>query len=138
LKRTFALLPILLTLTAPRALWAAETKVPDPISFESVSQLLLGLLLVVSLIFALAWAFRRANFVPGQGSGMRVVASLALGARERAVLVQCGEKQLLLGVSQGSVNLLAQFDEPVIDPQAAPSGDFANKLAQMLQQRKGS
>ena len=138
MKRNFALLSLLLFALSPLTLSAAETKVPDPISFESVSQLLLGLLLVVSLIFALAWAFRRANFVPGQGSGMRVVASLALGARERAVLVQCGEKQLLLGVSQGSVTLLAQFDEPVIDPQTAPSGEFANKLAQILQQRKGS
>lgn len=138
MKRNFALLSLLPPTLFPLTLAAAETKVPDPISFESVSQLLLGLLLVVSLIFALAWAFRRANFVPGQVGGMRVVASLALGARERAVLVQCGEKQLLLGVSQGSVTLLAQFDEPVIDPQAAPSGDFANKLAQMLQQRKGS
>ena len=138
MKRNFALLPLLTPTLSPLTLWAAETKVPDPISFESVSQLLLGLLLVVSLIFALAWAFRRANFVPGQGGGMRVVASLALGARERAVLVQCGDKQLLLGVSQGSVTLLAQFDESVIDPQTAPSSDFANKLAQILQQRKGS
>lgn len=122
----------------PSSLWAAETKVPDPLSFQSVSQLLLGLLLVVSLIFILAWAFRRANFVPGQGSGMRVIASIGLGARERAVLVQCGDKQMLLGVASGSVTLLAQFDEPVLDPKAAPSGDFAGKLAQILQQRKGS
>lgn len=137
MKRTFTLTVTSLSLFASLPLSAADTKAPDPISFASVSQLLLGLLLVVSLIFALAWAFRRANLVPGQGSGMRVIASLALGARERAVLVQCGDKQLLLGVAPGSVQLLAQYDEPVIDPAQAPSGDFANKLAQMLQQRKG-
>jgi len=66
---------------------------------------------------------------------MRVVASLALSARERAVLVQCGDKQLLLGVAPGSVQLLAQFDEAVIEPGSAPKGEFANRLAQILQQK---
>ena len=138
MKRNFARTSLFTLLLLPFAAVAAETKVPDPISFQSVSQLLLGLLLVVSLIFALAWAVRRANFVPGQGSGMRVVASLALSARERAVLVQCGDKQLLLGVAPGSVQLLAQFDEAVIEPSTVPKGEFANRLAQILQQTKGS
>lgn len=133
MKRIFA---ILLVFILSPLVWAAEVRAPDPISFESVSQLLLGLLLVVGLIFILAWVFRRANFVPGQNSGMRVVASIALGAKERAVLVQCGDKQMLLGVAAGSVNLLAQFDEPVIQPSASAQGEFAQKLAQMLQQRK--
>lgn len=128
---------LLIATSAPLAL-AAEVRAPDPISIASVSQLLLGLLLVVGLIFFLAWVFRRANLVPGQSAGMRVVASVALGPRERAVLVQCGDKQLLLGVASGSVNLLAQFDEPVITPGVAAQGEFAQKLAQLLHQRKQS
>lgn len=134
MKRIFAL-PFILS--ACLAQGAEQPRVADPVSLESVSQMLLGLLLVVCLIFLLAWVFRRANFVPGQASGMRVIASLPLGARERAVLVQCGDKQLLLGVSQGSVRLLAQFDEPVIEPASAGSNEFATKLAQLLQARKG-
>jgi len=50
-------------------------------------------------------------------------------------LVQCGDKQLLLGVAPGSVQLLAQFDEAVIEPGSAPKGEFANRLAQILQQK---
>lgn len=134
MKRIFALV---ITFLSSLAVGAEQTRVADPLSLESVSQMLLGLLLVVCLIFLLAWVFRRANFVPGQASGMRVIASLPLGARERAVLVQCGDKQLLLGVSSGSVQLLAQFDEPVIEPSAAGTSEFATKLAQLLQARKG-
>jgi len=134
LKRIFALA---FTLLSPLAFGAEQARVADPLSLESVSQMLLGLLLVVCLILLLAWVFRRANFVPGQSSGMRVIASLPLGARERAVLVQCGEKQLLLGVASGSVQLLAQFDEPVIEPSASGTNEFAAKLAQLLQARKG-
>lgn len=134
MKRIFALA---FTLLSSLAIGAEQARVADPLSLESVSQMLLGLLLVVCLIFLLAWVFRRANFVPGQSSGMRVIASLPLGARERAVLVQCGEKQLLLGVASGSVQLLAQFDEPVIEPSASGTNEFAAKLAQLLQARKG-
>lgn len=134
MKRIFALA---FTLLSSIAIGAEQARVADPLSLESVSQMLLGLLLVVCLIFLLAWVFRRANFVPGQSSGMRVIASLPLGARERAVLVQCGEKQILLGVASGSVQLLAQFDEPVIEPSASGTNEFAAKLAQLLQARKG-
>ena len=134
MKRIFALA---FTLLSSLAIGAEQARVADPLSLESVSQMLLGLLLVVCLIFLLAWVFRRANFVPGQSSGMRVIASLPLGARERAVLVQCGEKQILLGVASGSVQLLAQFDEPVIEPSASGTNEFAAKLAQLLQARKG-
>lgn len=134
MKRIFALA---FTLLSSLAIGAEQARVADPLSLESVSQILLGLLLVVCLIFLLAWVFRRANFVPGQASGMRVIASLPLGARERAVLVQCGERQILLGVASGSVQLLAQFDEPVIEPSASGTNEFAAKLAQLLQARKG-
>ena len=58
MKRNFALLPLLTPTLFSLPLWAAETKVPDPISFESVSQLLLGLLLVVSLTaFSGGWLY---------------------------------------------------------------------------------
>lgn len=116
---------------------AGETRVPDPLSLQSVGQMFLGLLVVIGLILILAWLVRRTNFVPGSSSRMRVVASLPLGPRERAVLIQCGEKQLLLGVSNGSVQLLAQFDELVILSSEAVPNEFATRLAEMLRSSKG-
>ncbi len=60
---------------------------------------------------------------------MRVVASLSLSARERLVLVQAGEQQLLLGVAPGRVNLIEKYEQPLIESGAA-AGDFAAKLQQ--------
>ncbi|WP_028917062.1 flagellar biosynthetic protein FliO [Pseudoxanthomonas sp. J35] len=103
----------------------------------------LALLLVLGLILALAWLLRR---LPGTGlrqaEGLRVVASLALGARERAVVVQVGAEQLLLGVSPGGVRLLHALPAPLPPPSAPPLPDlkklpdFAQLLAQRLRKDK--
>ncbi len=91
---------------------------------------LIALAAVVALILFLAWVLRK---LPGAGlkslSGLRVVASLAVGPRERVVLVDCGGQQLLLGVTQHGVNLLYSLPEPLLD---APSqAGFADLLARL-------
>jgi len=76
-----------------------------------IGQMVLGLTFVVGVIFALAWLARRMGYgnLP-EKSGMRVVASLALGNREKAVLLEVNKKQLLLGVTANNVTCLQQFD----------------------------
>lgn len=66
---------------------------------------------IVALIVLLGWVVRRVPGIVGRAQGsMRVISSLPLGQRERLVLVVAGERQLLLGVAQGSIRLLK--DEP--------------------------
>lgn len=97
----------------------------------------MAMLLVLGLILGLAWLLRRlpgAGFRPGDG--LRVVATLPLGTKERAVVVQVGSRQLLLGVSAGGVTLLHELPEPlpapgpVRLPQNLP--DFGQLLARRL------
>lgn len=126
-------------------LWSAESgdaktvpvyKSSDPFSFESIMQLVLGLGLVLGTILLIAWLMRKVSVLPGQHRKMKVVAALSLGHRERAVLVQVGEEQLLLGVAQGQVTLLKSFDQPVIDadPPVVETA-FSRKLNQYLNKR---
>lgn len=102
-------------------------------------QLVLGLLVVVALIAALGWVLRRVGRLQmGTGDKLRVIAALSVGARERAVLVQVGEEQLLLGVAAGQVRLLHALKDPLPAPTAAggtQNGAFAAKLAAALKQR---
>ena len=96
----------------------------------------MALLLVVLLIVALGWLLRRSGLASlGSGGAGRVLASLPLGGRERAVLIEIGGEQLLLGVSTGQVNLLARFETPVLDVATAP-GEFATRLKQWLEPGK--
>jgi flagellar protein FliO/FliZ len=62
------------------------------------------------------------------GSGdLRVVAGLAVGPRERVVLMQVGAQQVLLGVTPGSVRMLLILDEPLGQQQGPGSRHAARE-----------
>lgn len=107
----------------------------DPVNTGSIMQLTAGLILVVGLILSLAWLLKRYSGLPGQNKALRVIASVPLTTREKLVLVQAGEQQLLLGVAPGRVNLLQSYDQPLIESGAA-SGEFAAKLQQVLSRKE--
>lgn len=129
---------LLLTLpvTAAEQADSARTLSESPVSAMSLIQTLLGLLLVLGCIVLVAWLLKRSNSFHTAASGqLKVIAGLPLGTRERAVLVQVGDKQLLLGVTPQQVSLLHTLDTPISTEQAA-QGDFANKLRQLMTQGK--
>ncbi|MDH4562679.1 flagellar biosynthetic protein FliO [Pseudomonas sp. BN411] len=99
-----------------------------------LGQLAIGLLLVVGLIFLLAWLLRRVQQLgPRGGQVIRLVASQALGPRDRLVLVQVGGEQILLGISAGRITPLHVLKEPVhqAGTEAAPP-EFAQRLMELL------
>ena len=102
-------------------------------------ELVVGLLVVVAAIVALAWVMKRFNrFQSSAGGVLKVVDGLALGTRERVVLVQVGEEQVLVGVAPGRVEALHVLAHPVtvtprVDRPAA--GLFAERLTRAMSMR---
>lgn len=94
----------------------------DLFSWSYLGQVIASLALVIGLLFGALWIMRRVNGV-GQAVGgqMRVVSSLGLGQRERAVLVSVGDQQILLGVAPGRVAALHVFDEPAVAQDITPA-----------------
>ena len=79
-----------------------------------MAQLVLGLIIVLLCIVALAWLAKRFNRLQSTPDGsLQVLGGMSMGARERIVLVQVGTKQLLLGVAPGQINTLHVLDEPL-------------------------
>lgn len=100
-----------------------------------LAQLVLGLLLVLGLIFFLAWLLRRVQQAgpSGKGQVIDIVGSRALGPRDRLVLVQVGNEQILLGLSPGTITALHVLKEPVQVPSTEPaSPEFAQRLMELL------
>jgi flagellar protein FliO/FliZ len=88
----------------------------------SLAQVTLSLVLVLAAVFAAAWAMRKLRGFGRSGAGaMEIVAEIALGAKERAVLVQVGKQQLLLGVTANQVNTLHVLEEAVSGSRLAVS-----------------
>ena len=70
--------------------------------------------LVICVLLAVLLLLKRFNGAGSPRSGqMRVIASLGLGQRERAVLIEVGNEQFLVGVAPGSVNILHALSDPV-------------------------
>lgn len=99
-----------------------------------LGQLLLGLLLVVGLIFLLAWLLRRVQrMTPRGGQVIRLLSTQMLGPRDRLVLVQVGSEQILLGVSAGRITPLHVLKEPVHLADTEPATpEFAQRLMELL------
>lgn len=135
-------LPLSVLAAEPAATTAATSAVAAaaPVASSGVAgqltQLVLGLLLVVGLIFFLAWLLRRVQQAgpAGKGQVIELIGSRALGPRDRLVLVQVGNEQILLGLSPGTITALHVLKEPVQVPgtteKATP--EFAQRLMELL------
>ena len=82
---------------------------------------------VILLLVAVLVMLKRFNGVSSSiGGDMRVVSSVGVGQRERAVLVQVGEQQFLLGVGPGNVRTLHIFDEPAVTSTSSSTPNFSD------------
>lgn len=111
------------------ALWAAPAiasdarfgapsvaSVREPVNSGSGAlQVLLSLVLVVGAILLLGWLARRLRVLPrGRRGALRVVDEVALGSKERAVIVEVDGARLVLGVGDGRVVMLHKSDPSAV------------------------
>ena len=103
-----------------------------PSSAGMVGTTVVTLLLVIGFILLLAWLAKR---MPGIGAAsnpaLKVVGSLALGPRERVVVVDVGGTQLLLATGPGGTRTLHTLEQPLPAAAGTPS-PFAEVLARQF------
>jgi len=105
-------------------------------------QFTLGLIAVLAAVMILAWIMRRMNrWQMSAGGSLRLLGGLSLGARERILLVQVGDIQLLLGVAPGYVRKLHVLTQPLPATENFSNRDkqdsFSRRLAKALQKGIG-
>lgn len=75
--------------------------------------LLAPVVAVTALMLALLWWLRRGKTLRGKGNGpLRVVQAVAVGSRERVVVLDAQGRRLLLGVTANRVELIAELRAP--------------------------
>jgi flagellar protein FliO/FliZ len=131
---------------SPLALAAEATRpayVPPPaaaVSSGSVLQVILSLLLVLAAVVLVGWILKRINLPQhGAGNALKVISGVAVGQRERIVLVEVNDTWLVVGVAPGQVNALHTMPKGTL-PAASntPPGDdnkFQGWLKQMMEKR---
>jgi flagellar protein FliO/FliZ len=110
----------------------------SPLSVGSLTQLTLSLAAIVALIFAISWALKRFKLAGPRGRGeIVVIDELALGARERIMLIRVGESQVLVGVGTAGVVSLTPLATPIAVRSAGAAPAFADRLRDFMT-RSGS
>ncbi|MGR2768049.1 flagellar biosynthetic protein FliO [Photobacterium ganghwense] len=100
----------------------------------NIATTLASLILVLVIIVLLAWLLKRMK-LPGMQGGdrtLRVLRQLPVGQRERIVLLQVGDEQMLVGVTQQNISMLGKLDTPIATDEMQGSGEFASHLSRLL------
>jgi len=95
-----------------------------------------SMLFVVAIIVVLGWLYSRSRFVgSGSSEAINVVATRALGPKERLLIVEVADQQLLVGMTASAMQTLHVFDKPIaIEKQPNAPAGFANRLRAAVQE----
>lgn len=101
-----------------------------------------SLLVVIGTIVVLGWLYSRSKLLGGAANdAINIVASRALGSKERLMVVEVGGKQMLVGMTATQVRTLHVFETPVVDAAVSVAtgsfaGGFAGRMKAALQEMK--
>lgn len=132
------LFPLLLPITA----WgsdAANQGIPAGTYLAAT----LALLLILGLLFGTAWLARKLSGGKGFGQGgMKIVGGVALGPRERIVLVEVGDSWLVIGIVPGQIRTLHQLPKgsqlDIAPAAGAAEAPFAQWLKSIKERQKNA
>ena len=111
-------LPVLVLMLISVDLNAAESlsSTSNSIGYAYYLKAILGLAFVIVLFLVSTFLFKRFGNGPMLGQGqLRIVDGLHLGNRERLMLVEINNKQILLAITPGKISKLDTLDKDITE-----------------------
>lgn len=123
------------------SLYAETSAIPAPsVSIWGTGgQVLLVLILIIALLFSLTWFLKRSGLAHQAANGhLKVLGGVSVGPRERVLLLQVGQDQILVGVTSAEITLLHMLSQPIsVDDENKEvlSAGFAQQLQALIRRR---
>ena len=79
------------------------------------------------------------HIVQNSNNGLiNIISAISVGQRERIALIQVGEEQILIGLTQGRIDKLHTLKKPVeaTQPSTVATSNFQQKFQQLLNKDK--
>lgn len=119
---------------------------PPAVTSSSIVQIIFSLLLVLAAIVLVAWLLKRINVTQHKsGNLLKVLGGVAIGQRERIVLVEVNDTWLIVGVGPGQIRTLhtlekqeIQNSESSLHATAQPENKFAKLLSTVMNHQPAS
>jgi flagellar protein FliO/FliZ len=117
---------------------AAETAVAPIVGGGELLGMGISMLIVVAVILLLGWFYSRSRIAgSGRSELINVVATRALGPKERLMVVEVGDQQLLIGMTSTAVQTLHVFDTPLsVDAATAGKIGFGERLRSAVKEMR--
>ena len=105
-----------------------------PVGIPGVLGFGVSLILVIVAILVVGWLYAQMRGVRGASSNViNILASQSLGSKEKIVLVEVGDKQIVVGMTAAHLQTLHVFEEPVVSSaERAGNSAFAERLLKTL------
>lgn len=114
----------------------AEQAAPAPgISTSSMIQGFLGLLVILALLALAAYLMRRLNGGrPFGGGPLKLIGGIAVGSRERIIVVEVADTWVVVGIAPGQMRTLHTLPKGELPAGAGPgmTPPFSHWLQQMM------
>ena len=114
---------------------AASVSLQPPVGSGDILSVGASLLLVVAAIVLCGWLYSRGQGLRIRGGGIiNIIATQPLGPKERILLIEVADKQLVVGVTSTQVSTLHVFDQSVLRREGHPDQrvNFAERLKAIL------
>jgi len=99
----------------------------------SLGEVLLALMLIIALIFLLAWFMKRIGYAGvNHTSAMKIKACLPLSSKEKLLVIEIGDEQVVIGVAPGFVGHIKSLETPLVVPEPADKTPFASAMSQVI------
>lgn len=115
----------------------AAADLPQPVVVSPVTTLI-KLAVATALVCAIFWAaarvMKRLQGASVRSHGrLRIVDSLSVGQRERVLIIQAGDEQMVVGVTGHQINMLHTLASPIENAESAIATTQPNDFRQKLQ-----
>lgn len=128
---------LLIPLIVPGLAQAADAADPG-VPSSAFLQAVLGLGLIIGLL--LLFAFLARKFLGGKGfgqGGLKLLGGVALGPRERIVLVEAGDQWLVVGIVPGQIRTLHSMPKGETAAESTtPPPPFSHWLQHIIERRR--
>jgi flagellar protein FliO/FliZ len=101
-------------------------------------QVLLVLVLIIGLLFAITWFLKHSGLAQQSANGhLKILGGVSVGPRERVLLLQVGQDQILVGVTAAEITLLHMLSQPISVETDKPEimTGFAQQLQALMRRR---
>jgi flagellar protein FliO/FliZ len=102
-------------------------------------QVLMILIIVLGLMVAAAWLLKKFNATGAtSGGAIKIIGGVAIGSRERIMVVEVADQWIVIGVTASNISALATMpkqEATLLPEDQTPSNSFSSRLKQFIEKR---